>query len=113
MAQSAEIICNLLPKIKSDPNLSSITFDLQKVLTHLQQQSSADKLAHAMTSSPKKSPSLKPRDVSATSSNRNLKLLTEEVQKLKTMNEQLITKVEDKMKQVRSQIYYIDRMILM
>ena len=101
MDQSSEIISTLLSKIKSDPNLSSITVDLQKVLSHLQPQSSAEKLAHVMTSSPKKSPSLKPTDVSSTSSNRNLKLLTEEVKKLKTMNEQLITKVEDKMKQVK------------
>ena len=50
--------------------------------------------------SPKRSPSMKPKDVGA--GTRQTKLLADEIQKLKTMNEQLIAKVEDKIGQIKS-----------
>jgi len=49
--------------------------------------------------SPKKSPSLKPKESVAAA--KNVKLLSDDVTKLKTMNEQLIAKVEDKMNQIK------------
>ena len=99
MDQSVEIVASSLAKIKTDPNLSALTIELQKVVELLRGQD--DKNVQRMTSqaSPKKSPSLRPKE--SVAAEKNVKLLSDEVKKLKTMNEQLIAKVEDKMGQIK------------
>lgn len=99
MDQSVEILTSSLAKIKTDPNLSALTIELQKVVELLRNQDDKSVQKMASQASPKKSPSLKPKESVAAA--KNVKLLSDEVTKLKTMNEQLIAKVEEKMNQIK------------
>ncbi len=115
---AAELLQSTIAKAKSDSSLSAFTIELQKIMDNLPSGAKSPKkvlicfyhflsrclvIMHreikqisTQTSiqSGQKSPSITPKDA------KNIKLLTEELQKLKNMNEQLISRVESKNDQV-------------